>query len=356
MGGKLLFGDVSFKLEPRERMTLSGRNGAGKSTLLRMLAGELTPDSGSLVLQKGARVALHDQRPPRESEASLGEYVFSGRDDMIETEAELARLEAAMSSGSPDEETMGAYAAAQQRFDHGGGYRWRDAVLSVLRGLGFDEAATRAPSLDLLRRRADPRLPRPGARHPPRPAAARRAHQPPRHPLARVAGALPGRPRRRRRPRRPRPLVPRGGRHLGARARGEPRPLLRRPLARLAQGAGGARDRPRQGDRPPAGGDRADGAIRRALPLQGDQGQAGAVADQADRQDQARRGQRRTEGQAQPALLLRDAGAARPHRHQTGRRRRSRSPGGRCSRTRSSKSKGGSTSSSSAPTAPARRR
>ena len=143
MGGKLLFGDVSFKLEPRERMTLSGRNGAGKSTLLRMLAGELRPDSGSLVLQKGARVALHDQRPPRESEASLGEYVFSGRDDMIETEAELARLEAAMSSGSPDEETMGAYAAAQQRFDHGGGYRWRDAVLSVLRGLGFDEAATR---------------------------------------------------------------------------------------------------------------------------------------------------------------------------------------------------------------------
>ena len=67
LGGKLLFADVSFKLEPRERMTLSGRNGAGKSTLLRMLAGELSPDSGSLVLQKGARVALHDQRPPRES-------------------------------------------------------------------------------------------------------------------------------------------------------------------------------------------------------------------------------------------------------------------------------------------------
>ncbi len=66
-GGKLLFADVSFKLEPRERMTLSGRNGVGKSTLLRILAGERSPDSGSLVVQKGARVALHDQRPPRES-------------------------------------------------------------------------------------------------------------------------------------------------------------------------------------------------------------------------------------------------------------------------------------------------
>jgi ATP-binding cassette subfamily F protein 3 len=141
LGGKLLFADVSFKLEPRERMTLSGRNGAGKSTLLRMLAGELSPDSGSLVLQKGARVALHDQRPPRDAEVSLGEYVFSGRSEMIETEAELARLEAAMSSGSPDEATLLAYSGAQQRFDHGGGYRWRDGVLAVLRGLGFGEEA-----------------------------------------------------------------------------------------------------------------------------------------------------------------------------------------------------------------------
>src|ERR1044072_6221540 len=86
VGGRLLFRDVSFKLEPRERMTLSGRNGAGKSALLRGLAVEVTTDSGSLVVQKGARVALHDQRPPRESGATLGEFVFSGRAEMLATE------------------------------------------------------------------------------------------------------------------------------------------------------------------------------------------------------------------------------------------------------------------------------
>src|SRR4051812_16661647 len=140
VGGKLLFEDVGFKLEPRERMTLSGRNGAGKSTLLRVLAGELAPDSGSLSVQRGARVALHDQRPPRDSQATLGEYVFSGRTDMLETEVELARLEGEMGNG--DEETMSAYSAAQQRLEAGGGYRWRDRVLEVLRGLGFDEEQT----------------------------------------------------------------------------------------------------------------------------------------------------------------------------------------------------------------------
>jgi ATP-binding cassette, subfamily F, member 3 len=141
VGGKLLFDDVSFKLELRERMTLSGRNGAGKSTLLRVLAGELAPDAGSLSLQRGARVALHDQRPPRESQTTLGEYVYSGRTDMLETEAELERLEAEMAGGA-GEETMAAYSAAQMRLEAGGGYRWRDDVLAVLRGLGFDDEQT----------------------------------------------------------------------------------------------------------------------------------------------------------------------------------------------------------------------
>jgi len=145
VGGKLLFEGVSFKLEPRERMTLSGRNGAGKSTLLRLLAGERKPDRGGLVLQKGARVALHDQRPPRETAVSLGSYVFSGRAEMIETEAELERLEAAMSGGDTGEETLAAYAAAQQRLEHGGGYRWRDGVLAVLRGLGFGGEESERP-------------------------------------------------------------------------------------------------------------------------------------------------------------------------------------------------------------------
>jgi ATP-binding cassette subfamily F protein 3 len=137
VGGKPLFGDVSFKLEPRERMTLSGRNGAGKSTLLRILAGELAPDSGKLVIGKGRRVALHDQRPPREAEMTLGDYVFSGRADMIATEAELARLEGLMQGGDHGEATMAAYSAAQQQLETAGGYRWRDNVLAVLAGLGF---------------------------------------------------------------------------------------------------------------------------------------------------------------------------------------------------------------------------
>ena len=45
-------------------LAVLGPNGAGKTTLLRALAGETTLQGGELALQKGTRVALHDQRPP----------------------------------------------------------------------------------------------------------------------------------------------------------------------------------------------------------------------------------------------------------------------------------------------------
>ncbi len=140
MAGDPLLRGVSFKLERRERMTLSGRNGAGKTTLLRMLAGQASVDQGELVFQKSARVALHDQRPPRERDLSLRDYVLSGAVELMAIEEELARLETAMAEGAHDEVTLDAYATAQERLEHAGGYRWRDQALATLHGLGFRDA------------------------------------------------------------------------------------------------------------------------------------------------------------------------------------------------------------------------
>src|SRR6266536_4355940 len=135
MAGEPLLRGVSFKLERRERMTIAGRNGAGKTTLLRMLSGETSIDGGELVLAKGTRVALHDQRPPRERDLSLREYVLSGCREPLELEAELERLEHAMADG--DESALQRYAGVQARFEAAGGYGWRERARSVVHGLGF---------------------------------------------------------------------------------------------------------------------------------------------------------------------------------------------------------------------------
>jgi ATP-binding cassette subfamily F protein 3 len=70
---------------------------------------------------------------------TLREYVISGASDLIALEQELARLEQAMAGGAHDQMTLNAYAAAQARLEHAGGYGWRDHATSVLRGLGFAE-------------------------------------------------------------------------------------------------------------------------------------------------------------------------------------------------------------------------
>ena len=138
MAGEPLFRGVSFKLERRDRMTIAGRNGAGKTTLLRMLAGQTSVDGGEIVFEKGARIALHDQRPPRERDLALRDYVLSGCTEPLELEAELGRLEQAMAEG--DERAIESYAGVQARFEAAGGYTWREGVTNVVHGLGFVDA------------------------------------------------------------------------------------------------------------------------------------------------------------------------------------------------------------------------
>ncbi|HEX2071062.1 MAG TPA: ATP-binding cassette domain-containing protein [Thermoleophilaceae bacterium] len=139
VAGSPLLRGVSFKLERRDRMTLSGRNGSGKTTLLRMLAGQASIDGGELSIEKGARVTLHDQRPPRERDMTVREYVVSGCGDIAALEDELTRLGAEMAERPDDEALLQHYSRAQDRFEHAGGWDWRRRALEPLRGLGFRE-------------------------------------------------------------------------------------------------------------------------------------------------------------------------------------------------------------------------
>ncbi|MFT2015753.1 ABC-F family ATP-binding cassette domain-containing protein [Streptomyces sp. 796.1] len=54
--GRVLFGDVSFRVAEGAAVALVGANGAGKTTLLRMIAGELKPHGGSLTVSGGLGV------------------------------------------------------------------------------------------------------------------------------------------------------------------------------------------------------------------------------------------------------------------------------------------------------------
>src|SRR6201995_1621087 len=119
IAGKPLLKGVSFKVERKERLTIAGRNGAGKTTLLRMLAGETSIDGGELSFEKGCKISLHDQRPPRDRDLTLRDYVLSGCAELVALEADLTRLAQAMADG--DEAAFAAYSRAEARLEHAGG-------------------------------------------------------------------------------------------------------------------------------------------------------------------------------------------------------------------------------------------
>jgi len=76
--GPVLFDSISCQIHPGQRIGLLGRNGAGKSTLLRILAGEIEPDHGRVVLAPGAVVSRLPQEVPRGLQGAVREVVASG--------------------------------------------------------------------------------------------------------------------------------------------------------------------------------------------------------------------------------------------------------------------------------------
>lgn len=76
-GDKVLFQELSFGIEKGERTGLIAPNGTGKSTLLKILAGIETPDSGQVTTKNNVQVALLEQEPHFDPDATLINTLFS---------------------------------------------------------------------------------------------------------------------------------------------------------------------------------------------------------------------------------------------------------------------------------------
>jgi ATP-binding cassette subfamily F protein uup len=71
VGDRLLFGDVTFGIFEGDKIGIVAKNGTGKTSLLRIIAGVDEPDSGKVTLRNDLRVAILEQTPQLNPEATV---------------------------------------------------------------------------------------------------------------------------------------------------------------------------------------------------------------------------------------------------------------------------------------------
>lgn len=133
--------NISFHIEDYEKAAIVGINGAGKTTLLRIIIGELSADSGVVVLSKDKTMGYLAQNAAVNTRHTIYEELLSVKQELIRLETMMRQCEADMkhAKGNELEALMKQYASLTHSFEMQDGYAYKSEVTGVLKGLGFEE-------------------------------------------------------------------------------------------------------------------------------------------------------------------------------------------------------------------------
>lgn len=140
-GVDVIFDNVSFTINEREKVGIVGKNGAGKTTLFNIIADIEKADSGDIFIAKDSNVGYMSQNVNISSEKTVIEEVLTVFEDLINLENEIREIEHQISLYHDDvqksEELLKIYSRKTEYFAENDGYSYNSLARGVLIGLGF---------------------------------------------------------------------------------------------------------------------------------------------------------------------------------------------------------------------------
>ncbi|PZE21808.1 ATP-binding cassette domain-containing protein [Paenibacillus xerothermodurans] len=136
-GEKILFDDISFQINERQRIGLVGVNGTGKSSLLKAIAGLEPVDSGKLVHANHFRVEYLPQNPEFEPDSTVLEQVFFGDTPLMQALRDYEQALSSLQEAPEDEKRQSRLFAAQQQMDTLNAWDASTLAKTVLTKLGI---------------------------------------------------------------------------------------------------------------------------------------------------------------------------------------------------------------------------
>ena len=141
-GGFRLFEEISFLINPRDRIGLVGKNGAGKSTLLKIIAGQMAATSGRVAMPKELTIGYLPQHMVYSDTQTVRQEAELAFSELKRIEKEIFRLTSEINHRSDYESSeylklIEVLTEKTDRFSVLGGHNYQSQIEVTLKGLGF---------------------------------------------------------------------------------------------------------------------------------------------------------------------------------------------------------------------------
>lgn len=143
--GQVLFENISFVINSKDRIGLVGKNGAGKSSLLNLIAGKQRPSEGTVVPAPDKTIGYLPQEIRLKSDKTVYDEALMAFEQLNTLEDEIKIVEQKLAQQTDYESD--AYAKLLNRhhelhasYDYLDGAKRESKVEKILKGLGFKES------------------------------------------------------------------------------------------------------------------------------------------------------------------------------------------------------------------------